>query len=39
MAEVLFEVGMRLKGTEFVPAIKQAADEKNSGFSLPEHHL
>ncbi|SKB15222.1 conserved hypothetical protein [Planktothrix sp. PCC 11201] len=39
MAEVLFEVGMRLKGTEFVPAIKQAAEEKNSGFALPEHHL
>ncbi|HBW57143.1 MAG TPA: hypothetical protein DEF27_04810 [Oscillatoriales bacterium UBA8482] len=39
MAEVLFEVGMRLKGTEFVPAIKQAVDEKNSGFALPEHHL
>lgn len=39
MAEVLFEVGMRLKGTEFVPAIKQAADEKNSSFVLPEHHL
>lgn len=39
MAEVLFEVGMRLKGTEFVPAIKQAADEQtNGGFALPEHH-
>lgn len=38
MAEVLFEVGMRLKGTEFVPAIKQAADDKsNGGFALPEH--
>jgi len=39
MAEVLFEVGMRLKGTEFAPAIKQAAEEKNGGFVLPEHHL
>ncbi len=39
MAEVLFEVGMRLKGTEFVPVIKQAVEEKNGGFVLPEHHL
>lgn len=26
MAEILFELGMKLKGTEFVPEIKQAAD-------------
>jgi archaellum component FlaC len=39
MAEVLFEVGMRLKGTEFIPTIQQAADEKHGSFSLPEHHL
>jgi chromosome segregation ATPase len=26
MAEVLFELGMRLKGTEFVPELKEAAD-------------
>ena len=39
-AEILFELGMRLKGTEFVPAIKQAADQKvNGGLALPEHHL
>ncbi len=39
-AEILFELGMRLKGTEFVPAIKQAADQKvNGGLVLPEHHL
>lgn len=40
LAEILFELGMRLKGTEFVPAIKQAADQKvNGGLALPEHHL
>ncbi|HEY9810781.1 MAG TPA: hypothetical protein V6D13_15740 [Halomicronema sp.] len=26
MAEILFELGMKLKGTEFVPELKQAAD-------------
>lgn len=26
MAEILFELGMRLKGTEFVPELKEAAD-------------
>lgn len=38
-AEILFELGMRLKGTEFVPAIKHAADKVNGGLALPEHHL
>ena len=27
MAEILFELGMRLKGTEFVPKLKQAAED------------
>lgn len=27
MAEILFELGMRLKGTEFVPELKEAAEE------------
>ncbi len=27
MAELLFELGMRLKGTEFVPKLKQAAED------------
>jgi hypothetical protein len=28
MAELLFELGMRLKGSEFVPELREAADEK-----------
>ncbi len=39
MAEILFELGMRLKGTEFVPELKGAADNKlNTEFLLPERH-
>lgn len=39
MAEILFEVGMRLKKTEFVPAIKGAAEkEVNDDYLLPEGH-
>jgi exonuclease VII large subunit len=39
MAEILFELGMRLKGTEFVPELKGAADNKiNSDYLLPERH-
>lgn len=29
MAEILFELGMRLKGTEFVPKLKEVADNKD----------
>ncbi|MDY7020164.1 MAG: hypothetical protein SWJ54_02220 [Cyanobacteriota bacterium] len=37
MAEILFEVGMRLKNTEFVPALKGATEkEENGDFLLPE---
>ncbi|MEL7037868.1 MAG: hypothetical protein AAFO04_19965 [Cyanobacteria bacterium J06592_8] len=37
MAEILFEVGMRLKNTEFVPALKGATEkEANGDFLLPE---
>jgi len=28
LAELLFELGMRLKGSEFVPALREAAEEK-----------
>ncbi len=38
MAELLFELGLRLKGTEFVPKLREAADsssESSSGFILP----
>jgi len=28
MAELLFELGMRLKGSEFVPELREAAEEK-----------
>lgn len=35
MAEILFEVGLRLKGSEFVPELKAAADH-DSGYFLPE---
>ena len=39
MAEILFELGMRLKGTEFVPELKGATDNKlNNEFLLPERH-
>jgi len=34
MAELLFELGMRLKGTEFVPELVEAAEEKYA--TLPE---
>ncbi|MFY7803859.1 MAG: hypothetical protein ACOVQ7_10560 [Limnoraphis robusta] len=37
MAEILFEVGMRLKKTEFVPALKGATEkEVNEDYLLPE---
>lgn len=32
LAELLFELGLRLKGTEFVPQLKEAADS-NSGYA------
>lgn len=35
MAEILFEVGLRLKGSEFVPELKEAADN-DSGYFLPD---
>lgn len=35
MAEILFEVGLRLKGSEFVPELQEAAD-KDSGYLLPD---
>jgi exonuclease VII large subunit len=39
MAEILFELGMRLKGTEFVPELKGVTDNKlNNEFLLPERH-
>ncbi|MBE9095084.1 hypothetical protein [Tychonema sp. LEGE 07203] len=39
MAEILFELGMRLKGTEFVPELKGVTDSKlNNEFLLPERH-
>lgn len=39
MAEILFELGMRLKGTEFVPELKGMTDNKlNNEFLLPERH-
>ncbi|HLO51667.1 MAG TPA: hypothetical protein VK211_24860 [Kamptonema sp.] len=40
MAEILFELGMRLKGTEFVPELKEAADSNvDTGRLLPDRHL
>ncbi len=37
MAEILFEVGMRLKKTEFVPALKGATEKQvNGDYFLPE---
>ena len=37
MAEILFEVGMRLKKTEFVPALKGATEKEiNDDYLLPE---
>ena len=40
MAEILFELGMRLKGSEFVPELKEAADGNlDTGRLLPERHL
>jgi DNA anti-recombination protein RmuC len=39
MAEILFELGMRLKGTEFAPELKGVTDNKlNNEFLLPERH-
>ncbi|MBK4729814.1 hypothetical protein JJD41_08040 [Oxynema sp. CENA135] len=31
MAEIMFEIGMRLKGTEFVPELREAAETKITG--------
>ncbi|MDF0551894.1 hypothetical protein [Kamptonema sp. UHCC 0994] len=40
MAEILFELGMRLKGSEFVPELKEAADGNlDTGRLLPDRHL
>ena len=40
MAEILFELGMRLKGSEFVPELKEVADNSlDSGRLLPDRHL
>ncbi len=36
LAAILFEVGFRLKGTEFVPELRQVADSKDSNYLLPE---
>jgi hypothetical protein len=38
LAEFLFELGLRLKGTEFVPKLKEAADSENpsSSYIVPE---
>ncbi|ERT09613.1 hypothetical protein M595_0341 [Lyngbya aestuarii BL J] len=37
MAEILFEVGMRLKKTEFVPVLKGATEQEvNGDYLLPE---
>lgn len=36
LAEILFELGLRLKGTEFVPELRGAADTKDSSYFLPE---
>jgi ElaB/YqjD/DUF883 family membrane-anchored ribosome-binding protein len=36
LAAILFEVGFRLKGTEFVPELRQVADSKESNYLLPE---
>jgi hypothetical protein len=36
MAEILFELGMRLKGTEFVPELKEAAELDYEDLALPE---
>jgi DNA anti-recombination protein RmuC len=39
MAEILFELGMRLKGSEFVPELKEVADSNvDSGRLLPDRH-
>lgn len=35
MAEILFEVGLRLKGSEFVPELQEAA-ERDAGYLLPD---
>lgn len=40
MAEILFELGMRLKGSEFVPELKEVAESNiDSGRLLPDRHL
>lgn len=38
LAEFLFELGLRLKGTEFVPQLKEAADsdDSSSSYFVPE---
>lgn len=39
MAEILFELGMRLKGSEFVPELKEVAEGNlDSGRLLPDRH-
>lgn len=38
MAEFLFELGMRIKGTEFVPKLKEAADRNDSGILVTDQH-
>ncbi|CBN57398.1 MULTISPECIES: hypothetical protein [Kamptonema] len=39
MAEILFELGMRLKGSEFVPELKEVADSNlDTGLLLPDRH-
>ncbi|MBW4508865.1 MAG: hypothetical protein KME64_20465 [Scytonematopsis contorta HA4267-MV1] len=35
IAETLFALGMRLKGTEFIPQLREAADENNYNNPLP----
>ncbi|RMF24837.1 MAG: hypothetical protein D6756_06370, partial [Cyanobacteria bacterium J083] len=41
LAEILFELGLRLKGSEFIPTLNQAADNKSSetvdSFLLPNN--
>lgn len=39
MAEILFEIGMRLKGTEFAPELREAAETQiTADLLLPDHH-
>ncbi|WP_254567496.1 hypothetical protein [Oscillatoria sp. HE19RPO] len=38
MAEILFEIGMRLKGTEFAPELREAAETQiTADLLLPDH--